>query len=380
MDKQLIDSYRNKLLNNDFIVKRDIFYKLKEELVVSNIILIGLRQLGKTILIEQLAKDFLNIENKTSSSNELSSSLPSEANFLYLNLKAFSNSTKESIQNEVNGKGYKIVLIDEIQIIKDWSNLAQVLVDSNPNTRFIITGSNALALSKETAFRRYKIFNIYPLNFNEYKKIWSNNDFDKYLKFGSYPRANNYKEPSIQYNEIIANYIGNEINQTKLSKTAGFMRPTTLNYIKIMQNSMLINTITKFKDKNSKPKEKVYFTDKSMLPYFINKMGNNEIGALMENLIFSSLSQKYGFKYGSDLIQYYRNSNNKEIDFIISKHKKLIEVKFVKDLDANELSKKLNSILNEEISSYDKVVVTKETKCKINGWNFIPLMEFIGGK
>ncbi|MCK5866786.1 MAG: ATP-binding protein [Mycoplasmataceae bacterium] len=408
MNKQLIDSYRNKLLNNDFVVKRDIFDKLKKELVSSNIILIGLRQLGKTILIEQLAKDFLSIEKEIVDSNELSGSTPEKDNFLYLNLKAFSNSTKESIQNEVNGKGYDIVLIDEIQVINDWSNLAQVLVDNNPNTRFIITGSNASALSKETAFRRYKIFNIHPLSFNEYKKIWSNDEFYKYLRFGSYPKANNYSEPSIQYNETIAdliidkvasednegvkasslrnfsksiaNYIGNEINQSGLSESAGFMRPTTLNYIRIMKNSMLINTITKFKDKNSKPKEKVYFTDKSMLPYFISEMGNNEMGALIENLVFSSLSQKYDFKYGSDLIQYYRNQNNKEIDFIISEHKLLIEVKFVQDLDADKLSKELNARLMDELSNYKKIVVTKDTKCNINGWEFIPLMEFIGGE
>ena len=413
MNKQLIDSYRSKLLSNDFAVKRDIFSKLKEELSTSNIILIGLRQLGKTILVEQLAKDYLKGEQETKESNAdddklKKTSINTDDNFLYLNLKAFSNSTKESIQNEINNKGYKIVVIDEIQVIKDWSNLAQVLVDNNPNTRFIITGSNASALSKETAFQRFKIFNIHPLNFNEYKQIWGNDDFRKYLYFGSYPKANKYLDPAIQYNEIIAdliidkvasednegikvsklrnfsksiaNYIGNEINQSELSKTADLTRPTTSSYLKVMKDSMLIKTITKFKDKNKKFKEKVYFTDKSMLPYFAKEMGNNENGALIENVVLSSLVQKYGYKYGSDLIQYYRNEDNKEIDFIIEEKEVLVEDKFVESLDMDILSKELNSRLIPEIKEYTNIVVTNSTKGSANGWVFIPLEEFIGGE
>ena len=418
MNKQLIDSYRTKLLNNNFPVKREIFTKLKEELSTFNIILIGLRQLGKTILIEQLAKDFLNIEEnkKTKKTNQdgklnedsLITSVPVEESFLYLNLKAFTNSTKETIQNQINGKGYKIVVIDEIQIIKDWSNLAQVLADVNPDTRFIVTGSNASALSKETAFQRYKIFNIYPLNFNEYKKIWLDENFDKYLNSGSYPKSARYDDSTIQYNEMVAdliidkiasednegikasklrnfsksitNYIGNEINQTDLSKDADLTRPTTSSYLKVMRDAMLIKTITKFKDKNTKFKEKVYFTDKSMLPYFADNMGNNETGALIENLVFSALCQKHNYKYGNDIIQYYRNENNKEIDFIIEDTKELIEVKFVNDLDPEVLSKELNLILMDEIKDYKKTVVTKNTKGIFNDWEFIPLIEFIGGK
>ena len=407
MDKQLIDSYRKKILNNKIDTKREMYNKLILEMKKFNIIIIGLRQLGKTVLAEQLVQQYLSLQKEVAEAKDIFNfSIPKEEQFLYLNLKSFTNVTKESVQNEINGRNYKIVLIDEIQMIDDWSNLAQVLSDLNPNTRFIITGSNASALGDETAFQRFKAFNLSPLSFAEFKQIWKNDDFDTYLKYGSYPKIEKYDNPLLQYKEIIfdliidkvvsddnegmsvskfrnfsksiINYIGNEINQKQLSMEADLTRPTTKEYLKVMKNSMLIKMISKYKDKQKKPKQKVYFADKSMLPNFAGEMNNNLWGALIENVVFCKLSDEYNTRFGQDDIQYYRNQKQEEIDFIVPYSKILVEVKYAKELDLEALSTNLNKRLSAELSDYKKIVVTKEQKGECNGWEFIPLLEFIG--
>ena len=407
MDKQLIDSYRNKILNNKIVTKREMYKKLILEMKKFNIIIIGLRQLGKTVLAEQLVKQYLDFEkDEEKAKSVFDFSTPREEQFLYLNLKSFTGVTKESVQNQINGRNYKIVLIDEIQMIDDWSNLAQVLSDLNPNTRFIITGSNASALSDETAFQRFKAFNLSPLSFDEFKQIWKNDDFDIYLKYGSYPKIEKYDNPLVQYKEIIfdliidkvasddnegmsvskfrnfsksiINYIGNEINQKKLSAEADLTRPTTKEYLKVMKNSMLIKMISKYKDKQKQPKQKVYFTDKSMLPNFAGEMNNNHWGSLIENVVFCKLSDEHNTRFGQDDIQYYRNEKQEEIDFIIPGSKILVEVKYVEGLDLEVLSDILNKRLSTELGDYKKIVVTKNQRGECNGWEFIPLLGFIG--
>ena len=285
MNKELIDQYKDKLLSNNIQTYRSMFNILKEEIKKHNLVLIGLRQLGKTILGEQLVKSFLEFKDpKEKTTNELVSetNVSSKNNFLYLNLKSFNDISSEQIQQYINRNSFSIVFIDEIQIIKNWSNLAQVLVDMNKNTRFIFTGSNASALKEETAFGRIKIFNIFPLSFLEYKDIWKDENFLTYIHCGSYPKTCGYNNPMIQYREMIepliidkvasednegisvlklrnftkgiSNYIGSEINCSQLSKDTSISRPTVSSYIQILKNGSLIKTISKYKDNTDQTK------------------------------------------------------------------------------------------------------------------------------
>ncbi len=413
MDKTIIEQYKNKLLKNSVTTHRDYFIFLKEELKTNNLVLIGLRQLGKTILAEQLVKDYLNIKEETNTSkNTTTAEIPNDEHFLYLNLKSFPEVDSPRIQAFINEQSFKIVFIDEVQLIENWSNMVQVLVDMNPNTRFIFTGSNASALSRETAFGRVKIFNIFPLDFKEFKSIWSSDNFKEYLEYGSYPKSRDYNSPLIQYKEMlntliidkiasedntgisisklrnftksITDYIGNEINVNKLNKDTGISRPTITAYIKIMKEASLIRSISKYNDKNRNVKNKVYFVDKSMFPYFIpeSTMDNNQKGSWIENVVFMHLTNKYCLDYGSDNIFYFRNNSNSEIDFIIPDQKQLIEVKYHEQgIDMEQLSKQLNkTIENNDFIDYEKLVITYNDEGNFNDWKFIPLINFLGGR
>ena len=79
MNEKLLDAYRKKILNVDSFAERDIFSKLIKEIEKTNSILRGLRGVGKTILAQQLAKDYLE-SNKNDSSMTFLSNMQRKGN------------------------------------------------------------------------------------------------------------------------------------------------------------------------------------------------------------------------------------------------------------------------------------------------------------
>ena len=182
----------------------------------------------------------------------------------------------------------------------------------------------------------------------------------------------------------ISNYIGSEINYSQLSQDTSISRPTVSGYIQILKNASLIKTISKYKDNTNQPKHKVYFIDPSILPFFKDdKISQKEWGALIENVVFMHLLRKYCYSYGIEKIQYYRNKEGKEIDFIIPDEKLLIEVKYwqTKKIDTLKLANELNKRINEdEFNNYKKIIITENLEKKENEWEFIPLIKYLQGK
>ena len=412
MNKNLIETYKQRILRDNRFIKRDIFDRAKKQLEKTNIVLLGLRKVGKTILAEQLASEYLKSDNDSSSLNSW--------NIFYINLKSFPEITYETIQRDINGKRYKVVLIDEIQRIDKWSVLFKELIKSNPNTKFIATSSNSSSLLSSNS-KEYKVINVNPLSFNEYKKIWvgsdedtwSNSKMHQYLYFGSYPKDKEGTEPIIQYNEMIldkivskivlednsyikmnkliefakaiAKMVGSELNVTKLARDSELSRVTCYTYLDILESSMFIKRISKYVPRsNGKPdttvnysKEMIYFTDKSMVSYFGGESHNNMKESLIKNQVLSFLSKKYEFNFGSKMINYFQNDKKEIIDFIIEDKKIIIEVIFKEGLDVEKISKKLNSKLTDETAGYKKIVISKYTKEISNGWKFIPLIDLM---
>ena len=94
------------------------------------------------------------------------------------------------------------------------------------------------------------------------------------------------------------------------------------------------------------------------------------------------LLKKYCYSYGIEKIQYYRNKEGKEIDFIIPDKKLLIEVKYwqTEKIDTLTLTNELNKRINEkELKNYKKIIITKDLKKIENGWEFIPLIKYLQG-
>lgn len=415
--KYLIEQYRKEFenINHSHPFKREMFNNLKNKIINSNICLVGLRQVGKTTLMLQLAKYYYDeFINKQINDNQLLDNvLNNMERVLYLNIKSLqdinSKDSYDQLRREVINKKYKLILLDEIQELNDWTNFLQTVIDLNSGARFIVSGSNATSLTKETMVGRMKTYFIKPLLFKEYKKIWKDDNLDNYLKFGSYPKNKNYSNCFVQYNELINeiiidkiiyddnkknvdsskfwsllkdinNCVGNETNISQL-ESKSITRQTISEYLKMMRNSQLIHFVPKYSDKNAKRKNKIYYEDKSMINYFnsFEKLNNNLLGSLIENAVFSHLNYLYMSELSLNQIFYFRNEKQNEIDFVLPNQKLLIECKYIKNINVEEVSAKFYEIIenNKEFRNFKKIVITQSTNTEFNDVKFISLDKFL---
>ena len=145
----------------------DLFYPFVIERNIKRaLVLMGPRRVGKTVMlfhcIENLIKNeinpqrlfFIGIDNPI---------------YVNLSLEDILALCKESLSlNNLDGC---FVFFDEIQYLKDWERHLKVLVDSYPETKFIVSGSAAAALrwhSTESGAGRFTDFLLPPLTFQEY--------------------------------------------------------------------------------------------------------------------------------------------------------------------------------------------------------------------
>ena len=408
MNLELIANNYNSKLKATFKQTREIYDVLLKQIQTHNIILIGLRQVGKTALSEQLLNAYLDKKESTKliiAENSKNASTIEQS--FYISLKAFQKVDSEQLIDYISRRNFKIVFIDEIQEINEWPNFAQSVIDLNPNTRFIFTGSNAYDLNKEIIFGRAKIFYINPLSYIEYKKFWKNENIDLYFKYGSYPKFANYDTPESQYvdiihEQIIDKIINNDakaqINNVKfkdLMKILGnnvgticsfkplrsnsISAPTISLYYKVMEQSRLLKRIWKFHDKSRKPKGKIYYMDKSLI-YLFNEyqtLDGAHMGHFIENVVFNYLDNYWNSRLDLDKICYYNSEDNKEIDFIIESEKLLIEVKYNENLDKDKFILKYNERISEEVSMYKRICINKNISEVYKGWVFISITDLL---
>ena len=282
----------------------DLFYPfVKERSIKRALVLMGPRRVGKTVMlfhcIENLLKEgvnpqkifFIGIDNPI---------------YVNLGLEDILMLCKESLALE-NLDG-SFVFFDEVQYLKDWERHLKVLVDSYPETKFIVSGSAAAALrwhSTESGAGRFTDFLLPPLTFQEYihlKKLdhliyeaniqYGNKDiqyclahdikvlnkeFIKYLNFGGYPEVilsekiqsdmgryvkNDIVDkvllrdlPSLygikdvqelnRFFTYIAYNTGNEFSYEAMSKDSGIQKDTLKKYLEYLEAAFLIKVLNK---------------------------------------------------------------------------------------------------------------------------------------
>lgn len=194
----------------------DLFFPLVEETEIRRgVVLMGPRRVGKTVLMYHTIQQLL--QNGTS---ELKIAYVSIETPIYngIGLEKLFELCRKATKME-NAKGW-FLFFDEIQYLKDWEIHLKSLVDSYPETKFIVSGSAAAALrlkSNESGAGRFTDFMLPPLTFYEYiylKKLnrlvyetkvdWSgslikfygslnlielNKHFIDYINFGGYPEV-----------------------------------------------------------------------------------------------------------------------------------------------------------------------------------------------
>ena len=288
----------------------DLFYPfVKEQQIKRAVVLMGPRRVGKTVMLfhsikQLLAEDvnpqrifFIAIDNPI---------------YVHLSLEDILLLCKKCLN--LSGIEGCYVFFDEIQYLKDWERHLKVLVDSYPDTKFIVSGSAAAALkwhSTESGAGRFTDFMLPPLTFQEYiylKKMTHllyngtidyggktipyylahdvkalNKEFVHYLNFGGYPEVvlsekiqsdmGRYVKDDIvdkvllrdlpslygikdvqelnRFFTYIAYHTGNEFSYERMSNESGIQKETLKKYLAYLEAAFLIKVLNKV-DVNAK--------------------------------------------------------------------------------------------------------------------------------
>lgn len=187
--------------------------------------------------------------------------------------------------------------------------------------------------------------------------------FNEFLIYGGYPTVileNNIKEKKMILQEIVNTYVKRDVMESKVNNEEKFFNllrilasqagsllnmhelANTLrisytaieNYIYILRKCFHIHLVAPFYAnirKELSKMHKIYFNDQGLrnilVNYFEPVPTRMDKGALIENFTFIRLRNLYGY----DKINFWRTSDGKEIDFIVSesfRRGKAYEVKF----------------------------------------------------
>ncbi|MFH1782237.1 MAG: AAA family ATPase, partial [Candidatus Omnitrophota bacterium] len=184
------------------MIKRNILNKLQQELTRPEIIiLLGVRQVGKTTLLKMLEHYAKRKGRKTA--------------FFDLEqpqvLADFNRPDKEIAQMiSVSGE---IVFIDEFQYVRNISKIFKAIFDSKKKIKIICSGSSSLEIHKhlkESLAGRRFLYRIFPLEYTEIKNSRPDFKFEDYLRFGGMPgltHTNSTERKQQILNELLGSYI-----------------------------------------------------------------------------------------------------------------------------------------------------------------------------
>lgn len=346
-------------------------------------VILGPRQVGKTTLLKQLHK-------KTGG--------------LFLDLDIYSNFEKVStyenflVTLELNSykkdqKGFFYVYLDEFQRYADLTKVLKNIYDHHENIKILITGSSSLTIKnriQESLAGRKRVFEMYPLSFEEFLDFKDRSDLLEVLKntrtmhqvsnlmtlapelyaqleefmiYGGYPRVvlSSKVEKKLVLESIFDSYIkkdlvdylklekisnaktlmellavnhGSITNYNNYASVAGIDAVTVKNYIEILNETFItMNLRPFFKNKNKEISKnpKVYFIDNGARNYFVNNFNSMDIrddaAFLFESFVVSEFL-KSGLS--ADSLKFYRTYTKVEVDLIIDLiHKQIpVEIKY----------------------------------------------------
>jgi len=291
---------------------------------------------------------------------------------------------------EIYGKEPEFIFLDEIQSLKDWESFVYSLIEKKRYFIFL-TGSSSKLLSKEIATQlrgRSLNYAIFPFSFKEFlisrkfqlKEIYSSieeakikNFLSEYLQKGGFPLvvlgkidektfSREYVDV-VLYKDIVERFKIENVDAARFllySLLESFSKEFSINkvykemkekgmevsnkvlysYISYIQEALFSFFVRKFyysyrKSELSIPK--VYVNDVGIANNFSRYQFMENIGRLMENLVFIELKKQ---ELGNLIegIYYFKDMQN-EVDFVVKKEleiQQLIQVTYASNKDEVE--------------------------------------------
>ena len=352
------------------------------------IVLLGMRQTGKTCLL------FLIIEKL------LKREIP-ESNIFYFSLEdptiltAFNKDIKELqlfIKKQDVNPNYKIyIFIDEIQYLKNPTNFLKYYYDNIPSYKFIVTGSSSFLMRqkfKDSLAGRKMIFNVFPLTFKEFLDFKGINfktsfdlddlekivefppdaltreglskNFEEYLLYGGHPRVclleseelkiealkdiyNSYIRKDIKdiadiqnvdaFNsliQVLASQVGSLVNLQELSNTLNINYLTLKRYLFLLENTFVINLVRPYfrnKRKEISKMPKVYLEDAGMRNVILSDFRKLGLRPDAGSIMENFILNEFSKVLSSlDKISFWRTLAQTEVDFVYQRSNEVIPV------------------------------------------------------
>ncbi len=305
---------------------------------------------------------------------------------------------RSDIMRKTWERNKQLVILDELHKMKKWKQWLKGHYDvegiENP---ILVTGSARLDTFKRTGDSlagRHFLIHLFPLSVNEVDSKHAKQVVSQFLKFGQFP------EPFLNANEIkarlwrrthldiiirqdlfdlekvrelvgienlielLAERVGQGISYANLARDLSFAPPTIKKWIEILENLHVIHVVRPFSRNLSKTiikEPKVYFHDLGHV---------RGEAARLENLVANHLFKRNKFVEDTTGIKcklyYYRDKEQREVDFVIEEEKKITAIYEIKTGD-DDLSPSLLYLKNKcqefrELKAYQLVFHLKKEK------------------
>lgn len=371
------------------------------------LIILGIRRSGKSSLAELLIKDLLNNE-------EIESKDILTINFEDPRFPSMIDSDDlltiyETYLTNLNPSDH-IVILDEVQNVKNWERSARYILESR-GQKVIITGSSSRVLDHEVSdllTGRHVDIEVTPLSFSEVldfngikhrgldlikNRIEIKRYLSLFLKWGGFPEVvlsdsetmrkqllKAYFE-DILIKDVVKRYNISDIGKletlahlyvsgitdiqsfNKLKDRISSSLDTVERYSGYMQNARLFFFIEKFdwsRWKQLRSRKKVYVSDMGFYSLKGFRFSENR-GKVMENVVAIELIRR---REDETELYYWRDYQDHEVDFVVKKGdsiSRLIQVSAVNDIQ-DLRSREIRSLLTASRRSgcIDLFIVTEE--------------------
>ena len=341
--------------------------------------LLGPRQVGKTTLAKEYAKEYTNpiffdLENP-------------------IDLARLQNPmiTLSELTND-------LIIIDEVQKVPELFPLIRVLVDERPR-KFLILGSasrDLLRQSSETLAGRIGYIELPPFSMQEvgeYKKLWLQGGFPRsYLainQHASYEWRQHYITtfmerdiPNLGFNisptqirklwMMLAHNHGNILNASELGVSLGVSHHTVRNYIDILTGTFMVRVLQPWFENISKRQvksPKVYIRDSGLLHALLgikdqeNLYVNSRLGALWEGFALEEIIKINHVQ--PEESYFWAVQSGAELDLLVIKDGKRIGFEF-KYADAPTITKSMVIAINDLHLDHLYVIYPQNTPYKLS--------------
>ncbi len=269
------------------------------------------------------------------------------------------------------------VALDEVQRTPELFSYLQNLMDSDPQKRYVLSGSQHFLLMEQVTQSlagRVAILRLLPLSLEELKNTdaWTADSIDDCLFKGGFPRiyAQNmspydfysayletYVERDVRqlrqvgdlnrfmrFVRLCAGRIGQLLNVASLATDAGVSHATAQAWLSVLETSHIIFLLQPhFKNFNKRivKMPKLYFTDTGLACNLLGLEVATQVsahylrGGLFENLIIlEALKGRYNEGKKSNLY-FWRDNHGREIDLLIENIDKLLPIEIKSNATAH---------------------------------------------